>query len=75
MCCWGLPPLPGAGAQSLADSTSELKREFPLAANLESSRTNTGIPTNCDQWLDEFTFDDGSKVPSPPDGRNPSTGR
>lgn len=35
-----------------------------LASNLESIRTNTGIPTNCDQWLDGFTFDDGTKVPS-----------
>ena len=35
-----------------------------LASNLESTCTNTGIPTNCDQWLDGFTFDDGFKVPS-----------
>ena len=30
---------------------------------LEATRTNFGIPTNCDQWLDQFTFDDGTKVP------------
>ena len=34
-----------------------------LPRDLESTRTNTGIPTNCDQWLDEFTFGDGAKVP------------
>ena len=44
-----------------------------LAGNLESTRTNTGIPTNCDQWLDEFTFDDGTSVPSPLEECNPRT--
>ena len=36
-----------------------------LPGDLESTRKNIGIPTNCDQWLEEFTFDDGTKVPYP----------
>ena len=32
---------------------------------LESQRTNTGIPTNCDQWLSEATLPDGMVLPLP----------
>ena len=32
---------------------------------LESQRTNTGIPTNCDQWLAAATLPDGVAVPLP----------
>lgn len=34
---------------------------------LESQRTNTGIPTNCDQWLAVATLPDGMAVPLPLD--------
>lgn len=43
-----------------------------LPGDLESTRTNIGIPTNCDQWLEAFTFDDGTKVPYPLDQCNPT---
>ncbi len=33
--------------------------------DLKSTRSNTGIPTNCDQWLDGHTFSDGGTVPLP----------
>lgn len=36
-----------------------------LPGDLDSTRTNIGIPTNCDQWLEAFVFDDGSGVPYP----------
>ena len=36
-----------------------------MAPGIESTRSNVGIPTNCDQWLEEFTFDDGDTVPLP----------
>ena len=35
--------------------------------DLESQRTNIGIPTNCDQWLDFATLSDGTVVPLPLD--------
>lgn len=31
----------------------------------ESTRTNNGIPTNCDQWLPADTLNDGTRVPLP----------
>ena len=31
----------------------------------ESTRTNNGIPTNCDQWLPGETLNDGTMVPLP----------
>ena len=33
--------------------------------DLESTRTNNGVPTNCDQWLGEDTLNDGIRVPLP----------
>ena len=30
-----------------------------------STRTNNGVPTNCDQWLPGETLDDGTRVPLP----------
>ena len=33
--------------------------------DLESTRTNTGISTNCDQWLGTDTLPNGTKVPLP----------
>ena len=36
-----------------------------LARNLESTRTNVGIPTNCDQWLPDAVLNDGTTVPLP----------
>ena len=37
---------------------------------LESQRTNTGIPTNCDQWLAAATLPDGVAVPQPLEHRD-----
>ena len=36
-----------------------------LASKLESTRTNVGVPTNCDQWLGAATLNDGTAVPLP----------
>lgn len=33
--------------------------------DLKSTRLNTGIPTNCDQWLDDATLPSGDTVPLP----------
>ena len=38
-----------------------------LAPDLESTRTNVGIPTNCDQWLPDAVLNDGAAVPLPLD--------
>ena len=38
---------------------------------LESQRTNTGIPTNCDQWLKSATLPNGTGVPLPLDQCEP----
>ncbi|MBC9866468.1 MAG: hypothetical protein F7O42_01065 [Opitutae bacterium] len=43
-----------------------------LPGDLESTRTNIGIPTNCDQWLEAFIFEDGTNVPYPLDQCNPT---
>ncbi len=39
---------------------------------LESTRTNNGIGTNCDQWLGADTLNDGRTVPLPPEQCSPS---
>ena len=36
-----------------------------LPGEYETTRTNTGIPTNCDQWLPGETLNDGTRVPLP----------
>ena len=36
-----------------------------LGHDLESTRTNVGIPTNCDQWLPSARLNDGTTVPLP----------
>lgn len=36
-----------------------------LSGEYEATRTNTGIPTNCDQWLPGETLNDGTAVPLP----------
>ena len=36
-----------------------------MAENVESTRINMGIPTNCDQWLGRATLNDGTSVPLP----------
>ena len=33
--------------------------------DLESTRTNIGVPTNCDQWLGRAVLGDGTQVPLP----------
>ena len=38
-----------------------------LPHDLESTRTNVGIPTNCDQWLPAAQLNDGTTVPLPID--------
>ena len=42
-----------------------------LPVGIESTRTNTGVPTNCDQWLAENTLRDGTVVPLPAAGCQP----
>ena len=37
-----------------------------MAQKLQSTRVNTGVPTNCDQWLDSAVLNDGTAVPLPP---------
>ncbi len=44
-----------------------------LARHLESTRTNVGIPTNCDQWLPEAVLGDDTTVPLPIDQCAPRT--
>lgn len=36
-----------------------------LPGEYESTRTNNGIPTNCDQWLPGETLNNGTRVPLP----------
>ena len=36
-----------------------------LPGGIESTRTNIGVPTNCDQWLGAATLLDGTAVPLP----------
>lgn len=38
-----------------------------MARDLESARTNIGVPTNCDQWLGAAVLNDGTQVPLPAD--------
>ncbi len=40
--------------------------------DLESTRTNNGIGTNCDQWLGADMLNDGRTVPFPPEQCSPS---
>lgn len=42
-----------------------LRAGVSLPGDFESTRTNNGIPTNCDQWLPAETLDDGTRVPLP----------
>ena len=44
-----------------------------LPGSLESTRTNIGIPTNCDQWLGSATLLDGTRVPLPASECQPRT--
>ena len=69
--------LPAAGAGASGTNAS---RGFYLSADLgvssvphdlESTRTNNGISTNCDQWLERDTLNDGTVVPLPLDQCSP----
>ena len=59
---------------------SDAQRRFYFGADigvsvpndLESTRTNNGIQTNCDQWLDMDTLNDGTVVPLPLEDCSPS---
>ena len=42
-----------------------------LPVGIDSTRTNVGVPTNCDQWLAENTLRDGTVVPLPADQCQP----
>ena len=61
------------GVADLAAAGTEDGRGFYLGADLgvaaprdlESTRTNNGITTNCDRWLDRDTLEDGTVVPLP----------
>lgn len=55
------------------DQEDETRRGFyfglqagvSVLGEYESTRTNNGIPTNCDQWLPGETLNDGTRVPLP----------
>ena len=57
----------------ISDAGASERRGFYFGADigisipnaLESTRTNNGIPTNCDQWLEGDTLNDGTTVPLP----------
>ncbi len=59
---------------------SDARRGFYVGADigvsipndLESTRTNNGISTNCDQWLEADTLNDGTMVPLPLEQCSPS---
>ncbi|MDE0145130.1 MAG: outer membrane beta-barrel protein [Nitrospira sp.] len=59
---------------------SDARRGFYFGADvgisvpndLESTRTNNGIGTNCDQWLEGDTLNDGTMVPLPLEQCSPS---
>lgn len=42
-----------------------------VARDLESARTNVGVPTNCDQWLAAAVLNDGTRLPLPADQCRP----
>ena len=42
-----------------------LQAGVSVPGDFESTRTNNGIPTNCDQWLPGETLNDGTPVPLP----------
>ena len=42
-----------------------------VARGLEATRTNIGVPTNCDQWLAPAVLPDGTRVPLPADECQP----
>lgn len=64
----------GLAAAAVAAAVSGLAAEglyvggdlgLALSSDIESTRTNIGIPTNCDQWLGAATLLDGTQVPLP----------
>ena len=59
----GITAMPAAGEDGLYWSVG---LGASLASDLSSTRTNIGIPTNCDQWLTpSTTLPDGRTVPLP----------
>ena len=63
----------------VSDAGASERRGFYFGADigvsvpndLDSTRTNNGIPTNCDQWLETDTLNDGTTVPLPLDQCSP----
>lgn len=53
------------GPPAAAQTYWSVEAGVALPAALESTRTNTGVPTNCDQWLAPNTLPDGTRVPLP----------
>ena len=54
-----------AGLPAAAQAYWGVEAGAALPIEIESTRTNTGVPTNCDQWLAENTLLDGTMVPLP----------
>lgn len=53
------------GLPAAAQAYWGVEAGLALPVALESTRTNTGVPTNCDQWLATNTLPDGTVVPLP----------
>lgn len=64
-----LPPATAAAAGSGLYFGADVG--VALAQDIESTRINVGVPTNCDQWLGRATLNDGTSVPLPPEQCQP----
>ena len=60
-----LLPLTDAGASQRSGFYFGADIGVSVPNDLESTRTNNGIGTNCDQWLGADTLNDGTTVPLP----------
>lgn len=73
LCIYMLAFLSFPPESAALDQEDESRRGFyfgmqagvSLPGEYESTRTNYGIPTNCDQWLPGETLNDGTPVPLP----------
>lgn len=71
LCMLAFLPFPSDAAAQAGENGSSQGFYFALQAGVsvpgdfESTRTNNGIPTNCDQWLPGVILNDGTPVPLP----------
>ena len=71
LCMLAILPFPSDSAAQTGEEVSRRGFYFAMQAGVslpgdyESTRTNNGIPTNCDQWLPGETLNDGTRVPLP----------